>query len=424
MEINTLENILSKGEISPNKIILKNKDLEHRLDINYKNNGAEFIEVKSKKSRLDNIITNYNQLILNNEYLDYEILLYISILSSYTKKGFNAEYISSHLNNIESILDTLNIFKNEIYKRVEDNKKIYPFFLSLDNDIIVLENVYIEGNVMDNFNNSQNDIKKIFYYMYEVEINEMYNNLLVKQNDLILYIKKIIGEFENKLSQKEKDDSNRNKKKIEENIKKNKKVSILDLYDDDRINKWNNNYLPKIKKNKKEDALMKIIEDVNKTKNDINNDKIIISNDINDLKREKENTGLSIYDEKKLEKKINKLNNLDNKLSGIDKNLKFHNNKLDIIKVYSENIENNFGAKGDIESNINERKQKINNKIDQLQNKVMDIVNKKLVVKKRGIVKSETIGEIRFKKKEKNTLLYIVIGLFSILFLISYFNKK
>ena len=83
-----------------------------------------------------------------------------------------------------------------------------------------------------------------------------------------------------------------------------------------------------------------------------------------------------------------------------------------------------FGDKGDIESNINERKQKINNKIDQLQNKVMDIVNKKLVVKKRGIVKSETIGEIRFKKKEKNTLLYIVIGLFSILFLISYFNKK
>lgn len=419
-----LESIINNGEISPNKIILKNKDLEHRLDINFGNNGAEFIDIKIKDTRLQKIINRYNWYYLDNKNLDYEIVLQISILNSYSKKGFNIEYISGYLNSINSILDNIGVFKNSIYDRIQNNKKIYPFFLSLDKEKIILENVYIENNVVDNFNNAKDSDKKIFYYMYEVEIDEMYNNLLVKQSDLIGFIKKIIIEFENRLSQREKITSEKNKKIIRENVKSNI-IYIMDLYEDDPVRKLNVNYLPKPKKKPvQEIKILNNISKLDKLKGNNKDKRNKLDNEISLLKREQENIGLDIKDEKILEKKIKESKLLEKDEIDIDRNIDFNKNSLDVVKVYSENVERAFGIKDEISTTPEERDDNTQKKLDKINNKVEKIVNSQIIDKKSGIVKSEQNYMITKTKSKKNTFIYIVMGIFFVLFLISYFNKK
>ena len=419
-----LESIINNGEINPNRIIMKNKDLEHRLDINYKNNGADFLDVEIKDTRLQKIIKRYNNYYLKNKNLDYDIVLEISIMNSYSKKGFNIEYISGYLNSIDSILDNISVFKNSIYERIQNNKKIYPYFLSLEKENIILENVFISDNVVDNFNKANDDDKKIFYYMYEVEIDEMYNNLLVKQEDLINFIKKIIIEFENKLSQREKIASEKNKEIIKEKVKSNI-IYIMDLYKDDEVRKLNINYLPKTKKTPPLEQ--KILNNIDKLDNMMKGnieEKRKLENEISLLKREQENIGLDIKDEKKLEEKIKKSELLDRDKINIERDMDYNKNNLDVVNVYAENVKRAFGRDDMINTTPTERDDNTQKKLDKINNKVEKLVNIQMIDRKRGIVKSEQNYIITKKKTKHYTFIYIVMGIFFVLFLISYFNKK
>lgn len=505
------DNVFIKGsELDPNVKIVKNKDLEHRLDIKNNNNVAEVLEIKFKNDRIYKLFEKYNEFIKRSVELDKELIIQMAIFTSHLLNNFNSDFIVTKINYISSTIDTIIIYKNDIFKRINNHKKYYPFYL-----VFKFNNIQLNTSI-NKFDNTTKAIKDNFFYLYEIEINDIFVNLIAQQNDIIDTIKKNIIYFDNKLKPLQRQ-KNIERESIYRSKVNNMYVDFIQDYQPKQKPKYNKDKLitekikpksitkptpkppqstptvtqstptvtqskptvtqsiptqsiPTPKQSKsipqkkekiinnieilniddstpnfditktvvpkdiiiKKSAIEKKLENQEKNSKQINTKLKKLNNEVLILKKEKELTGLTIKDEKKLEKIEMDINELYKTKIKIENSIEITKNEIYIIedrkKIIEKRInENNF--KSTIlpvktnETIKNERLYIIN----RLKEKTLLLVNntildKEISIKKKPIIKQEKA--IEKSKPQSFSLLLIVIFIFLILFVISYYSKK
>lgn len=413
-----------KYELDPTKIELKNKDFEHKLDLNYGNNGAEFITVPFKKSKLDKLLVVYQNYIDNIEYLDKELLFNISVMEGHIQNGFNAEYIQSKLNSINSDLEEILIYKNEIFTQIDNNKQINPFFISIIDNRVKLDHIDDIDDVKKLFDNSPKDLQDNFYHLYDVEINEKLYNLEAKNKHLEITLRDIIYQFENRFTKKEKVENNKRKARLKKQVFTKSEIIVMDVLREDNGVDINRKLEPE-KKKKKPSIILG--EDLAKRKKALAAKKLSLKEREALLRRLKEDDGLRLDEENQLNSLKLDISDLENDEKVLDKKIDYNNNRIDRLDMLEKRFSNNNGQMMDLpKTNKSDRQNDINKRLDAINKRVYSIVNQKIISD--AIIRD--ISDVSIKNtpkrrlKRTHTLLIIFTIIFVIIFAISYFSKK
>ena len=413
-----------KYELDPTKIELKNTDFEHKLDLNYGNNGAEFITVPFKKSKLDKLLVTYQNYIDNIEYLDKELLFNISVMEGHIQNGFNAEYIQGKLNSINSDLEEISIYKTSIFTQIDNNKKINPFFISIINNRVKLDHIDDIDDVRTLFDNSPKEELDNFYHLYHVVINEKLYNLEAKNKHLEITLRDIIYQFENGFTKKEKVENNKRKSRLKEEVFEKSEIIVMDvLKEDDGVDI--NRKLEPEKKKKKSSII--IGDALTKRKKALKAKKISLKEREAILRGLQEDDGLRIDEEKQLNSLKLNISDLESEEKGLDKKIDYNNNEIDRLAMLEKRFNNNNGQMMDLpKKNKVDRRDDINKRLNAINKRVYSIVNQKIISDAKikevpdGIIKNTP----KRRLKRTHTLLIIFTIIFVIIFAISYYSKK